>query len=80
MNEKGGEREEEEKKKNTYMLLVKVPEGTRPLKKLRLRWVDNIKIDLGEIRWGAVINWIGLTHYRDMWRALVNGIMNLRVP
>jgi hypothetical protein len=62
------------------MLLVREPEGKRPLKKPRLRWEDNIKIDLGEIGWGAVINWICLAHYGDMWRGLVNAIMNLQVP
>jgi hypothetical protein len=41
--------------------------------------VDNIKIDLGEIRWGYV-DWIGLAQDRDQWRTLVNAVMNLRVP
>jgi hypothetical protein len=50
------------------------PEG-RP----RRRWEDNIKIDLIEIEWGA-IDWIDLAQDRDQWRALVNTVMNLRVP
>jgi hypothetical protein len=49
------------------------PEGKRP----RRRWVDNIKMDL--IRWDGV-DWIGLAEDRDQWRALVDAVMNLRVP
>jgi hypothetical protein len=41
--------------------------------------VDNIKMDLGEIRWGGV-DWIGLAQDRDKWRVFVNSVMNLRVP
>jgi hypothetical protein len=41
--------------------------------------VNNIKINLGEIRWGGV-GWIGLAQDRDKWRALMNAVMNLRVP
>jgi hypothetical protein len=41
--------------------------------------VDNIKIDLREIEWGGM-DWIGMTQDRDQWRALVNTVMNLRVP
>jgi hypothetical protein len=41
--------------------------------------VDNIKIDLGEVGWGDV-DWIGLAKDRNMWRALVNSVLNLRVP
>jgi hypothetical protein len=50
------------------------PDGRRPLGRPRRRWVDNIKIDLGEIGWG-VVHWLGL----DKWRAFVNAVMNLRV-
>jgi hypothetical protein len=46
-------------KSNAYKLLVGRPEGKRPLGKLRRRWVDNIRMDLGEVRWGDV-DWIGL--------------------
>jgi predicted small integral membrane protein len=57
------------------------PEGKRPLGRLRLRctWVDNIKIGLTEIGWDG-IDWIDLAQDRDLWRALVNTVMNLRVP
>jgi hypothetical protein len=66
-------------KRNVYMLLVGKPEGNRPLGRPRRRWIDNIKMDLLEIRWGGV-DWIGLTQDRYRWRALVNSVMNLRVP
>jgi hypothetical protein len=55
------------------------PEGKRPLGRLRHRWVDNIKMDLREIG-SDVMDWIDLAQYRDWWRALVNMVMNLRVP
>jgi hypothetical protein len=42
-------------------------------------WADNINIDLLETGWGGV-DWIGLAQYRDKWRALVNAVMNFRVP
>jgi hypothetical protein len=41
--------------------------------------VDNIKMDLGEVRWGDV-DCIGLAQDRNRWRALVNSVLNLRVP
>jgi hypothetical protein len=53
------------------------PEGKRPLRRPRRRWVDNIKMDLREIRWGGV-DWIGLAQDRDQWRALVNIVINLQ--
>jgi hypothetical protein len=55
------------------------PEGRRPLGTLRRRWEDNIKMDLREVGWGNV-DWIDLAQDRDMWRALVNAVMDLRVP
>jgi hypothetical protein len=54
-------------------------EGKRPLGRPRRRWVDNIKVDLRGIGW-ACIGWIVLAQVRDQWRALVNMVMNLRVP
>jgi hypothetical protein len=53
--------------------------GKRPLGRPRRRWVNNIKMDLREIGWDAV-DWIDLAQDRDQWRALVNMVMNLRVP
>jgi hypothetical protein len=68
-----------EEKRNAYRLLVKKPEGKRPLGRPRRRWVDNIRMDLGEVGWGDV-NWIDLAKDRNRWRALVNSVLNLRVP
>jgi predicted small integral membrane protein len=66
-------------KRNAYRLLVGKPEGKRPLERQRCRWVDNIKVGLLEIAWSGV-EWIGLGQDRDKWRALVNVVVNLRVP
>jgi hypothetical protein len=66
-------------KRNAYRLLVGKPQGKRPLRRPRCRWVDNIKIDLGEMGFGSN-DWIGLAQDRDKWRSLVNALMNLRVP
>jgi hypothetical protein len=66
-------------KRNAYRLLVGNPEGKRPLGRPRRRWVDYIKMDLGEVGWGDV-DWIGLAQDRNKWRALVNSVLNLRVP
>jgi hypothetical protein len=66
-------------KRNAYRLLVGKPEGKRPLRRPRRRWVGNIKMDLGEIRWDGV-DWIHVAQDRDKWRALVNAVLNLRVP
>jgi hypothetical protein len=54
-------------------------EGKRPLGRPRCRWENNIKMYLGEIGWGGM-DWIDLAQDRDQWRALVNTVMNLRVP
>jgi hypothetical protein len=62
-----------------YNIFVGRPEGRRPLGRPRRRWEDNIKIDLREIGFG-VVDWIHLAQDRDRWRALVNTVMNLRVP
>jgi hypothetical protein len=67
------------KKRNAYRILVGKPEGKRPLGRPRRRWVDNIRMDLGEIGWDGV-DWVDLAQDRDKWRALVNTLMNLRVP
>jgi hypothetical protein len=74
-------------KRNAYRLLVGKPEGKRPLGRPRHRWVDNVRVDLGEnvtvdlgeVGWGDV-DWIGLAQDRNRWRALVNSVLNLQVP
>jgi hypothetical protein len=66
-------------KRNVYRILVGKLEGKRPLRRPRRRCVDNIKIDLLEIGWFGV-DWIGLAQNSSKWRALVNAVMNLRVP
>jgi hypothetical protein len=66
-------------KRNVYRLLIRKPEGKRPLGRPRRRWIDNIKIDLLEIGL-TVVDWIGVAQDRYRWRALVNAVMNLRVP
>jgi hypothetical protein len=65
--------------RNVYRLLVGKSEGKRPLGRLRHRWMDDIKIDPLEIGLN-VVDWIGLAQDRYRWRALVNLVMNLRVP
>jgi hypothetical protein len=67
------------KKRNAYRILVGKPEGKRPLRRPRRRWVDNIEIDLREIELDGM-DWIDLAQDRDQWRALVNTVMNLHVP
>jgi len=59
-------------------VLLGKPEGKRPLGRPRLRWEDNIKMDLQQVACGGM-DWIELTQDRDRWRALVNAVMNLRV-
>jgi hypothetical protein len=66
-------------KGNAYKLLVGKPEGKRLLGRPRRRWVDNIRMDLGEVGRGDV-DWIGLAKDRNRWRAVVNSVLNLRVP
>jgi hypothetical protein len=66
-------------KRNAYRTLVGKPEGKRPLGRPRRRWEDNIKMDLRSTGWGGM-DWIDLAQGRDQWRALVNTVINLRVP
>jgi hypothetical protein len=66
-------------KRNEYRLLVGKPEGKRPLGRPRRRWVDNIRMDLGEVGW-VDVDWIGLAQDKNRWRAVVNSVLNLRVP
>jgi len=60
-------------------VLVGKPEGKRPLGRPRPGWEDNIKMDLQKVGCGG-IDWIELAQDMDRWRALVNAVMNLRVP
>ena len=64
---------------DVYRFLVRKPGSKRPLGRPRRKWEDNIKMDLQEVGCGGM-DWTGLAQYRDRWRALVNAIMNLRVP
>jgi hypothetical protein len=66
-------------KRNTYRLLVRKPEGKKPIGRPRHRWVGNIRMDLVEVGWGDVDR-IGLAQVRGRWRALVNSVLNLQVP
>jgi hypothetical protein len=66
-------------KRNLYRLLVGKPKGKRPLGTPRRRWIDNIKMELTEIGL-SVVDSIGLAQDRYSWRALVNSVMDLRVP
>jgi hypothetical protein len=66
-----------EEKRNAYRILVGNPEGKRQLGRPRHRWNNNIKMDLRE--WGCM-DWIYLAQDRNQWEALVNTVMNLRVP
>jgi hypothetical protein len=66
-------------KRNAYRILVGMLEEKRPLGRPRCRWADNIKTDLRVIGWDGM-DWIDLAWNRDQWRALVNTVMNLRVP
>jgi hypothetical protein len=65
-------------KRDECKLLVGKPEGRRPLGRPSRSWVDNIKMELGEISWGGV-DWIDLTQDKAKWRALVDAVMNLLV-
>jgi hypothetical protein len=66
------------KKRGAYRILMGRPEGRRPLGRPKRRWEDTIKMALQEVGWG--MDWIELAQDRDRWRALVNAVMNLRIP
>jgi hypothetical protein len=65
--------------RGVYRVLVRRPEGKRPLGRPRRRWEDNIKLDLREVGISGA-NWIQLAQDRVQWRAFANMVMNLRVP
>ena len=65
--------------RGVYRVLVEKPEGKRPMGRPRRRWVDNIRMDLQNVRCGYM-DWIGLAQDRDRWRTVVSAVMNLRVP
>ena len=64
--------------RGVHRVLVGKPEGKRPLGRPRCKWEDNIKTDLREVGGGG--DWMELAQDRDRWRALVNPLMNFRVP
>jgi hypothetical protein len=66
-------------KRNACRLLVGKIEGKRSLGRPKRRWLDNIKMGIGEIGWVGV-DWIGLAQDMNKCRALVNTVMNFRVP
>jgi hypothetical protein len=75
----GGEYRAYGREDRVYRVLVGKPEGKRPLRRPRRRWEGHIKMDLQEMGC-ASMDWIELAKYRDRWRAIVNAVMNLRVP
>ena len=65
-------------RRGSYRVLVGKPEGNRPLERPRRMLEDDTETDLQEVGWG--IDWIDLAQDRDRWKAIVNAVMNLRVP
>jgi len=66
-------------RRDVYRVLVGKPEGKSPLGRPRRRWEENINTDLKEVGFVGM-DWIEMAQERDRWRALVNAVMNLRVP
>jgi hypothetical protein len=65
--------------RDVYRVLLGKPEGKRPLGKPRLRWEDNINMDIQEMGCGGM-DWTELAQDRYRWRTIVNEVMNLRIP
>jgi hypothetical protein len=65
--------------RGVYRVLVGKTKGKRPLGRRRCRWEDIIKMDLQEVGCKGV-DWTELAQDRDKWWALVNAVMNFRVP
>jgi hypothetical protein len=66
-------------KKNVCLIVVGKAEGKRQFGRSGCTWKDNIKMCLKEIEWEGLY-WINMAQDRDMWRAVVDTVMNLRVP
>jgi len=78
-NDVGGNVARIGERRNLERDLLRKPEGKRPIGRPRRGWEDNIKMDLQEVGCGCM-EWIELAQDLDRWRALVNKVMNLRVP
>ena len=66
-------------RRGAYSVSVGKSDGRRTRGRPRLRWEDNIKMDLQEMGW-AGMDVVDLAHNRGRWWGLVNAVMNLRVP
>jgi hypothetical protein len=66
-------------RRGMYKVLVEIPEGKIPLGRLRHRWEDNIKMGLQVVGCGCM-DWIDVVQDRDRWQAIVNAVINFRIP
>jgi hypothetical protein len=64
--------------RGVYRVMVGKPKRKIPFERPRIRWEDNIKMDLQVVGCGSM-DWIELTQDRDRWRALMDAVINLRV-